>query len=166
MSHAGESLLKLVRESMLKYTWTVLPTDVRLEIAQQVGNAGMMGAALSAQSLYTHLHPSNPSHSVTAKIDHSIEYPQESNQSSSSSSSSNQKTSLTSFISNDLILAGTLSITTGLSLLYLSNQSSTSSSTLLLPNLQLNKNNLLIFSHAFLVGIHLYGIFSWRNSNK
>ena len=52
MSLAGEALLGPLREALQRRTWTVLPTDVQIDIARQAGGiGGILGAALAAKKL-------------------------------------------------------------------------------------------------------------------
>jgi hypothetical protein len=137
MAHAGDTLLKSVQEYMLKHTWTVYPPTVKLEIAHQVGDAGMLGAALAAQSLYSHLHPSlsrneEPTTEKLSPVAAPVLAP-------------------ASLITRERAFFG--SITAGLMFLLLSKSPPSVSSTAVS-----NPRNLFLFSHAVLVGVHLFGL--------
>ena len=49
MSKAGEPLLSRIRQHIQALTWTVLPTDVEVVLAQGLENAGIVGAALASK---------------------------------------------------------------------------------------------------------------------
>lgn len=139
MAHAGEALLKSVHESMMKYTWTVYPPTIRLEIAQQVGNAGVIGAALSAKSYYAHLHPSI---SLSRHED--------------SSQSINNQSITPSVFTRDITLLG--SITTGLMFLYFSTNNSPSP--IQTPSTSTSVKSIFMFTHAVFVGLHVFQLLS------
>ena len=48
MANAGQPLLDLMQAHLEQQTWSVLPTPVRLCLAQSIGDAGMLGAGLAA----------------------------------------------------------------------------------------------------------------------
>lgn len=51
MANAGDLLLSRVRRHFQRRTWTVLPSLVRLTIAESCVDAGMLGAAVAASKL-------------------------------------------------------------------------------------------------------------------
>lgn len=153
MAHAGDRLLKSVQESMLKYTWTVYPPTIKLEIAHQVGNAGIFGAALSAQSYYLHLHPSHlKQHEETPSSSSSTNSPSNSNSASTSPSES------TSLISRDMAFLGSITAT-GLMFLYYTRASTSPQSSTSSSDLMNTARNIFFFSHSILVGVQLFRMF-------
>lgn len=51
MANAGTFLLSRVQHHFSRRTWTVLPSKVRLKIAENCDSAGMLGAAVAASKL-------------------------------------------------------------------------------------------------------------------
>ena len=47
---AGAALIERIRKHMVRRTWSVLPTDVKLLVAQSSTDAGVLGAALAAKN--------------------------------------------------------------------------------------------------------------------
>lgn len=147
MANGGDQLLVPLREAIQRNTWTVLPTDVRLVIAERVGNAGMLGAALSAESYYKHLHPSPPINSLVSAAESSISAPP------------SPALSNAAWITPNVTLLGGMSMVTAFCLFVAASRgkfSVSSFSTVL--NSSLGRNSLL-YSHAFLAGAHLIGMF-------
>jgi hypothetical protein len=138
MAHAGDTLIKSIEEAMARHTWTVYPPTVKLEVAHQVGDAGMLGAALAAQSLYSHLHPS-----VSHHEDLTGERP------------SSSPVIPAPLITRERALFGT--ITAGLLFLLLSKSPSPSLDSATATTLT-SSRNIFLFSHAVLVGVHLFGL--------
>lgn len=49
MANAGDRLLSRVQNHFNRRTWTVLPSLVKLKIAESIDDAGMRGAAVAAR---------------------------------------------------------------------------------------------------------------------
>jgi hypothetical protein len=141
MAHAGDTLLKSVHESMMKHTWTVYPSTIRLEIAHQVGNAGVIGAALSGESLYFHLHPKASHHG------------EPSNPPDRAATAAPPGGGL---VGRDVAMFSAIAAS-GLALLHFTNSARGST-----PQLTTNTRNFLLLSHAVLVGVHLFGMLRHR----
>jgi hypothetical protein len=149
MAHAGDTLLKSVHESMMKHTWSVYPPTIRLEIAHQVGNAGVIGAALSGQSLYSHLHPKLPLQGEPS------DPPPERPTSTTAGAAAEGI-----LVSREVAMLGAVSVS-GLALLFFATSPASGLSATQQPTI--NSRNLFLFSHAVLVGVHLLGLLSANN---